>query len=254
MNDMDPRLVEVFFEVQRGLPRQGPGDAGSTAKALSLCAELPRDAAILDIGCGPGMQTLTLTEKTAGKIVAVDTCDEYLEQLRERVGEASLSDRVKVMHADMSALEFAHESFDLIWSEGAAYCMGVSEALQAWRPLLRVGGYLAFTELVWLTDEPPEEVAAFFGSEYPAMGNVEAIRQMLSGSGYKLVDDFTLPDSAWWTDYYAPLVAKLPALKQKYEGDEAALSIVGMTDREIDMRRRFSSAYGYQFFVACKDG
>jgi len=60
MDDIDPRLLEVFFDVQRGLPRQGVGDSESTRKALALCSQLPDKPVVLDIGCGPGMQTIVL--------------------------------------------------------------------------------------------------------------------------------------------------------------------------------------------------
>ena len=108
------------------------------------------------------------------------------------------------------------------------------------------------TELVWLDDRPPAEVAEFFGREYPAMTRVQAINEALSVSGYENMGDFTLPDSAWWDDYYTPLNAKLPALKQKYAGDEQALAVIASSEAEIDLRRRFGESYGYQFFVARK--
>jgi len=57
----DRRLLNVFFEVQRGLPRQGPGCDESTLQALALC-RLPERPAILEIGCGPGMQTVELAK------------------------------------------------------------------------------------------------------------------------------------------------------------------------------------------------
>ena len=254
MDDVKPRLLELFFEVQRGLPRQGPGDSGSTTKALALCSGLSDKPSILDIGCGPGMQTLALAEACAGSVVAVDNCDEYLDELRQRVEKASLCDRVEVKNADMAALGFPKETFDLIWSEGSAYIMGVREALKAWRPLLRDQGYLAFTELVWLDEHPPTEVAEYFGNEYPAMTNIQAINKAIRENGYDTVVDFTLPDSAWWNDYYGPLEAKLPSLKQKYEGDKEALGVIAMSDAEIDIRRRFGQSYGYHFFVARKVG
>ena len=75
MNDIEPRLMEVFFDVQRGLPRQGPGSKHSTVKAFELCAELSDNPTVLDIGCGPGMQTMILSELCSGPIIAVDTCD-----------------------------------------------------------------------------------------------------------------------------------------------------------------------------------
>ena len=77
-----------------------------------------------------------------------------------------------------------------------------------------------------------------------------AVRESVGAAGYALVGDFTLPDSAWWDDYYTPLEAKLPSLRRRYSGDEEALGVVAMTEAEIDMRRRFPRSYGYQFFVA----
>ena len=179
----------------------------------------------------------------------MDTCEEYLDELRQRVRQANLADRVEVKNADMSALGFPEKSFDLIWCEGAAYNIGISEALHAWRPLLRNKGYLAFTELVWLEENPPAVAAEFFGSEYPAMTNIGDIKKKISECNYELVGEFTLPDSAWWDDYYTPLESKLPSLKQKYAEDEEALGVIAMTEAEIDMRRKFCLSYGYHFFI-----
>ena len=131
--------------MQRGLPRQGPGNRESTLKALALCSELPENPAVLDVGCGPGVQTIVLAEACAGHFIAVETCDEYLEELRQRVSRAGLADRVEVQHADMTALAVPAVSLDLIWCEGAAYIMGISAALKAWRRFLRDRAYLAFT-------------------------------------------------------------------------------------------------------------
>ncbi len=53
--------MELFFEIHSGLPREGPGDDASTRKAFSMVPSLPASPLILDIGCGPGMQTLELS-------------------------------------------------------------------------------------------------------------------------------------------------------------------------------------------------
>ncbi len=252
MDETNPRLLELFFEVQRGLPRQGPGSNESTAKALALCSQLPDNPAVLDIGCGPGMQTIVLAKTLSGNVIAIDNCQEYLDELRQRVEETSLSDRVEIQNADMANLGFPPATFDLLWCEGAAYIIGVREALKAWRPMLRDQGYLAFTELVWLDKQPPTEVAEYFGQEYPPMTSVPANKQAIRENGYQTVGDFTLPDSDWWNDYYAPLEAKFPALKRKYERDEDAQGVIAMSEAEIDIRRRFGESYGYHFFVVRK--
>ena len=44
----------------RALPQQGPGSDASTLRALRMLGELPDAPRVLDLGCGPGRQTLAL--------------------------------------------------------------------------------------------------------------------------------------------------------------------------------------------------
>jgi hypothetical protein len=48
---------------------------------------------------------------------------------------------------------------------------------------------------------------------------------------------------------YDPLARKLPALRRKYATDSAALAEIQETEREIEMFRKYSDAYGYEFYV-----
>ena len=153
---------EVFWEVMRGLPRQGVGSDTDTARALALCTDLPVAPRILDIGCGPGRQSLVLARATGGHVTAVDLHAPFLDELRANAASAGLSDRITTVQADMRELPFEAGTFDLIWSEGAAYAMGVAAALVAWRQLLRPGGYLGYSELVWTDADPPGESVDFF--------------------------------------------------------------------------------------------
>lgn len=248
-------LTDVFFEVQSDLPRQGPGDSDSTCRALALCNPLPMNPRVLDIGCGPGAQTLVLAERLKdASITAIDVHQPYLEELETRAAVAGVSDRVTVENLSMEEMGFAPETFDLIWAEGSAFSMGFAKAVMAWRPLLKKQGFLAVTELVWLTEDKPFEAADFFKHEYPAMIDGAGVVESIRVAGYELVDTFTLPDSAWWDAYYTPLLARLPALESKYAGDGASLSVIAAARREVEVRRRFASSYGYEFFVARKNG
>ena len=107
---------------------------------------LPPRAEVLDVGCGPGAQTLTLATLDTGTITAVDNHAPYLAELRAAAEQHGLADRIRAVEQDMTALDFPAASFDLIWSEGAIYIMGFETGLRAWRPLLRAGGFLAVTE------------------------------------------------------------------------------------------------------------
>lgn len=245
----EERLIEIFFDIQRGLPRQGPGSDASTLKALSLCRDLPDRPQILDIGSGPGMQTLALARATNGNIVAVDTAREYLEELQSRAKAEKLSDKIEARNENMNALSAKPESFDLILSEGAAYIMGFGNALAAWKKFLKGGGYLAVSELIWLTPNPPLEAADFFNEGYPEMTDAAAVAAKFDENGYELCGNFVLPDSDWWDHYYTPLEAKFPALAEKYKNDAAALEVLESTRQEIGIRKRYPDAYGYAFFV-----
>src|SRR5262245_34626905 len=116
----------------RGLPRQGVGSDDETARALAMCTGLAPTPDILDIGCGPGRQTLVLARATGGHVTAVDLHADFLDELRDGAADADLSDRITPIQADMGDLPFEPATFDLIWSEGAAYAMGVAAALVAW--------------------------------------------------------------------------------------------------------------------------
>ena len=249
---MDKHFLEVFFDIQSGLPRQGPGDNDSTRRALELC-DLPANANVLDIGCGPGAQTMAVAkELPQATLKAVDFHTPYLKELDQRAQESGFAGRITTLEADMNALSFAKDSFDLIIAEGSAYIMGFANALKSWNPLLKTGGHIAVTELVWLTQTPPKEAAAFFNKEYPAMTTPENIIPIFKESGYKLIDHFTIPDKGWWDEYYTPLAGRLNNLEEKYENDDPGRNIIQMTRLEIDIRKRFGKSYGYEFFIAKK--
>ena len=196
------------------------------------------------------MQTITLAKALSCHITAVDIIDEYLNILRRNAQEANVLDRINILNRDMKDLSLEPGSFDLIWAEGSAYNMGFEDALSSWKPLLKSDGYIAVSELVWLKPDPPVELLQFFKNEYPPMTNVESNLSKVRASGYELVGNFTLPDSAWWDDYYTPLEAKLPRLSEKFKEDEEALEIIDTTKLEIEMRHKYAGWYGYEFFIA----
>lgn len=150
---------------------------------------------------------------------------------------------------DMAAPPAAPGSIDLIWSEGAAYFLGIEHALSLWRPLLRPDGHLAFTEAVWQRPDPPAEVREMWAKEYPAMTDVAGNLALAPRCGDEVRGHFALPDSAWWGDFYTPMQQRVSALRPKYAGDADALRTLESITGEIDLHRRFGDPYGYEFFV-----
>jgi trans-aconitate methyltransferase len=68
----DDRATRLFFELFDGLPRQRPGDEGSTLRALALVPRVEPGMRVLDLGCGTGSQTRVLARHTGARIVAID--------------------------------------------------------------------------------------------------------------------------------------------------------------------------------------
>jgi ubiquinone/menaquinone biosynthesis C-methylase UbiE len=212
--------MSIFFEIHQDLPRAGPGDNSQTRKALSMLTDLPSRPRILDIGCGPGMQTIELAKQTDGTITAVDNHAPFLEVLWQRSMEEGVSNRISILQASMFDLGFKKESLDVIWSEGAIYIIGFEKGLRAWRPFLKRGGYMSVTEFSWIKEIPPAEVKSYWETGYPGMKRMEDNLKIIREAGYEEVDRFILPESSWWEFYYHPMEKRIGLLRQKHEGDE----------------------------------
>lgn len=250
MDDHGSRFWQIFFEVYENLPRQGPGSRDCTERALRLCVGLPSSPMIVDLGCGVGRQTLHLADLTTGSIIAIDSHAPCIERLRATLITHGLCQRVQAQVGDMADLDLPQESYDLVWSEGALYNLGIGNAMQVCRRLLRPGGLLAFTDAVWRKPDPPPEIKASFDLDYPTMGTVVDVMTAIALGGFELLGHFTLPDEAWWDDFLLPMEQRIMALRQKYGNDAEALAVLDQLAREPEMHRRYSDYYAYEFFVA----
>ncbi len=249
MNEPSPRLEQLFFDVFEALPRQGPGNHVATAKAFALCHDLPTSPAVIDLGCGVGAQTLDLADLTSGTIVAVDNHAPIIERLRAIIAEQDLSERVSAVVGDMANLGLPPASFDLLWSEGALYNLGLDSALGVCSTLLRSGGYLAFSDAVWRKQNPPPEVKSAFDSDYPDMGTVADVLATIERHRFSPIGHFTLPDEAWWDDFYTPMLQRIEELRGRYAADEEAITSLDQIAQEPEMHRQYSDYYAYEFFV-----
>ena len=239
----------LFFELFSGLPRQGPGDAASTLRALALVPGVGPETRILDVSCGTGCQTLVLARNSPARIVAVDNHPPFVDTLNREARRLGFAPRLEARVADMRRLDFEDGSFDLIWSEGAIYNMGFEAGLRGLRRLLAPGGHIALTEVSWRKPGPPTECKAFWDREYPAIRATPALLEAVDACGYRAVGHFPLPASAWWDDYYRPLQENVTAFRKRYRDDPDARELSDECQREIDVWRAYSDFYSYEFFV-----
>jgi trans-aconitate methyltransferase len=245
----DPTILALFLELYGTLPRAAPGSDDCTRRAITLLPEVGVRS-ILDLGCGPGAQTMSLARALPdATLLAVDLLPFMADEARRRCDESAVGHRISVAVGDMASPPVPPHSQDLIWSEGAIYNLGVAAALERWSGLLRDPGYVAFTEPIWLREDPQPEIREWWSFEYPAITDAQGVSEAIAAAGCELVDSFVLPSATWWNDYYRPLEKSIEGFRARHEGSSVAAEIADMADEEIRMCRRYGDDYGYAFFV-----
>lgn len=242
---------EIFFDIHKGIPREGSGRDEYTQKAFEMIPPI-KQPKILDIGCGPGLQTIKLAKLTDGEIIGIDIHQPYLDQLEKNAKKHNLNHRIKAINKSMTEMDFPEESFDIIWSEGAIFVVGFEQGLKEWKKYIKPNGYLAVHEMTWLKDNPPKEIYDYFEKVYPAMTTIEKDIEIIKKRNYKLLGHFPLPEDAWWDLYYNPLEKRLQKLKIKYKNNKEALDMIKEAEVEINLFRKYNTWYGSVFYIMQK--
>lgn len=245
--------LDLIIDLHRHNERQGPGSAEVTIRALSFM-DLPTQhpLRIADIGCGTGSPTVTLAQHTGGHITAVDLFPEFLAALQARSERLGLAERISTLECSMDALPFGQETFDLIWSEGAIYNMGFEAGVKQWKDYLRAGGYLAVSEITWISPSRPQAIADFWMREYPEIDIASRKINILEDNGFTLAGYFYLAEDNWMEHYYQPLEAGFPAFLERHGHSELAQKVVKDCREEIASYQAYKAYYSYGFYVARK--
>jgi ubiquinone/menaquinone biosynthesis C-methylase UbiE len=201
-----------------------------TRKAFRMLPELEKPR-ILDIGCGSGVPTIELARLSNGEIVGIDTDESLLEKLSGKIHETGVSDRVKIKKCSLFEIDFPSESFDIIWAEGSISIIGFERGLREWKRLLKTNGFLVI---------------------HDDIKNISNKLKKIPDCGYKLINHFSLPSGAWWTEYYKPLEIQIKKLRIKYKNAPEALKILKEYQNEIDTVKRNPEGYGSVFYIMQK--
>lgn len=221
-------IVDLFLS----LDRAGPGDVESLRWALSV-AGTRADASVLDAGCGTGADTGDLLAAVPeGRVTAIDAAAPFVALVASKFPEAT------VLEADMAAPPGG--PYDLIWSAGAVYNIGVAEALRAWRPLLAPGGRVAFSDLRWTSGTPAAGAMDFWASQGLTLTGPEALEAEIAAAGWRVIDARWV-GRAGWAAYYDPLEL---ALKAEHDAE-----LVDTFRAEIACWKEFGDNYDYRLLV-----
>jgi len=240
--------TDILRELHGEMSRGSPVRLGFTRKAFQMLPELDNPR-ILDLGCGQGGPTLELARLSGGQVTGLDIDQSALYELTRQAGQEGPSDHVQVVCGSMFDMEFADESFDVIWSEGSMWVLGFERALEEWRRFIRPRGFLAVHEMAWLRPGPPSEIRSCWQLAYPGIRTASEYVEQVLEHGYDLIGHFVLPEEFWWVDYYVPMLARLGELRRKYSRDQAAQRALDQEQRAADLYSKHSRWYGSVFLV-----
>lgn len=245
MDDLD-LLIDFFAP----LDRLGPGCAETTRNLIQQTGLSGRAGlSVADLGCGTGASAVVLAQALDAQVTAVDLFEPLLRRVEARARAASVGDRVKTLAASMDALPLPPESLDLVWSEAAAYSVGFETAVSAWQSLLRAGGVLVVSELVWRSSAAPDDLVAHFAEDYPQMTTAPERSRQLAAAGYTVVHQQWVTQ-AGWRAYFEPVLERTSSFVAAHEGSAEAVALAEAMKREATLCLRSLDHIGYRFFVA----
>jgi len=246
--------LELIIDLHKDGDRQGPGSESDTLQALQFIdLSSEKSLKVADIGCGSGGQTITLAQHLDGEIVAVDLFPQFLMDLEAKSKALGLQHKITTMQKSMDDLPFSREEFDVIWSEGAIYNIGFEAGIKSWKEFLKIGGYLAISEITWITNSRPKELEDFWKQEYPEIDTASHKISLLENHGYSLVGYFYLNQKSWIKHYFEPLEARFDAFLERNHSTFLAQKVVDAQKSEIAQYRKYKDYFSYGFYVVRRD-
>ncbi len=252
-------IMPAYTVVFDGLVHLGPGDAGSTRDlAERLRPYLSSRPRVADFGCGVGASTLVLAQTLPkAHVLALDAHAPFISRLQTAAIARGLSERISAAVGDMAEpppLNGIIGEFDLIWSESAIYVLRRVNAFSIWRPLLRAGGWLAFSDIVWQREPAKRsaEASEFWTKEYPDMETPDAVLLELNAAGFRPLDPILSGRNAWF-NYYEPLRDRLRLLAKRQDRSQALIDVMSQLEREIAVYDQDRGDVALAFFLAQRD-
>ena len=129
---------------------------------VSEMAHIPQAKETLDIGCGICAPAIRMVQKNGNRITGINISREQVRQGKALVLEKNLADQITVLEGNALHLEFEENSFDAIVCLEVASDICVSPdqknlLIKEMYRVLKPGGYLGFSDLVFKEAPSPQE-------------------------------------------------------------------------------------------------
>ena len=171
-----------------------PGGRAST-EALLRRAQITGSARVLDVGCGVATTAIQIARRHRARVTAADISPLMLERAEANNRAAGVAGLVTVASADILALPFDDDAFDVVIAEAVTMFADRPKAAAELARVTRPGGRVLATEFYWRTPPTPEAREVFLGQVCPGMhfDTVEDWIGIYSGAGLTGLETETGP-------------------------------------------------------------
>lgn len=147
------RAHALFCERVYGLNlcQHGLADVSQLEKLLEVL-DLRETARVLDLGCGSGLITEYMQQRSGAFFEGVDISEVAIKRARERA-EAAMNNRLAFSIGNMNRLEFEPQTFDAVVSIDTLYYVSdLEQTLRQMICLLKPSGQLGLFYTQWIND------------------------------------------------------------------------------------------------------
>lgn len=135
------------------------GGFAATHELLTLC-HIEDASEVLDVGCGIGVGPPYIAKKYDCHVVGIDIAEQMIAWSRQRASEERVEDKVAFQVANVLALPFATDRFDVVLCESVlAFVADKRRAIDECIRVTKPGGYVGLNETYFTDAAPPNLVA-----------------------------------------------------------------------------------------------
>lgn len=220
------------------------------SRAAARMAGVNPASKVLDMGCGYGDAACTIAAEFRCAVTAIDSSAENIEIARSTAIERRVGHLISFEVADITKCNFFQKPFDCILAEGGIFSfLSRNTGLRLAHDWLPSTGWLAFSDLVMLSEKVPDEVRSIFEDEKYHYETENSYRALVAAAGFD-IQLLTLVPPSGWDNYYAHMARRLEDSKGFFADRRVKLAF----HREIDIFYRLEGFrwVGYLFCMARK--
>ena len=188
---------------------------------------------ILDLCCGYGTMLKVWSQAYGISGVGVDMQKRFVEKGTERIKQAGVEDKIKLVVGDVLAYE-DNEKYDVVLCS-ETFCSTIEETLAIGEKFLKDDGLLVYHKIFSKVPNPPQELIDFEGEVLP----LTQLNQVFNGLGYYISYMVSDSDSKWENYIFSDIKKSYDKLKSDPNDEQSRQWIDKWTSMYFEYRRPY---------------